>query len=435
MNGQHGDHASPGSSQQSINHHSPAHSQSQFNTSSSLNPALLGSSSSFDQNSFQAQLEAGNDGQSLYDSQNNDFLNQNQQSSGFGLGGSNEQAFFQQDQFNDFKPAISQAQQNQFHRPTVDTNHTSSPPPPFIATTTQPGQNSFGGDFDLFQGSNIQNENLIDPNLLVQAENASSPGSSQSQSNMASSLAPNHSISPPHSQQAYDAPSPHSYAPRSPNMHARNSLDPSSAAFPQGTDWSVVQAQLQSEAFSQHRRAPSDHSEISSVTHSPMIPTIESFEPMHYQPSPLMASQPDGSMMSELVGIEQFSLSDNRISPIPSPAMSPHLSPQHISGPNDSNFRLSPHPDPQAWQRPRSPFEQHQEAFPSFGNNQQPQMTAPEIQVDLAPPYNQHPSIGFKSGMDDNNLSPPARSKYFSISKTRNKITNCYRLSTKSRTL
>jgi transcription factor CRZ1 len=112
-------------------------------------------------------------------------------------------------------------------------------------------------------------------------------------------------------------------------QHSRHqSLDPASAAYPQGSgsaDW-------QGMSFQHHRRAPSDHSDISSNAPSPFLPHTEVGESIENSHSPMMGAQQD-----ELgaFGIENFSINDphqSQVSPGHSPYISPRLTPQQSQG-------------------------------------------------------------------------------------------------------
>ena len=112
-------------------------------------------------------------------------------------------------------------------------------------------------------------------------------------------------------------------------QHSRHqSLDPASAAYSSGsgpTDW-------QGMTFQHHRRAPSDHSELSSNAPSPFLPHAEVVEPMDNGHSPMIGAQSDGM---NAFGIENFSINDHQqaqISPGHSPYMSPRLMPQSNLG-------------------------------------------------------------------------------------------------------
>ncbi|KIV78736.1 hypothetical protein, variant [Exophiala sideris] len=95
-------------------------------------------------------------------------------------------------------------------------------------------------------------------------------------------------------------------------QHSRHaSLDPSSAY---GDNYDGIN-------FQQHRRAPSDHSEISSASHSPYLAHAELNEPSDLGHSPFLSAQPD---TSNAFGMEGFSLSGDQAS-YRSPRLLPHM--------------------------------------------------------------------------------------------------------------
>jgi hypothetical protein len=244
------------------------------------------------------------------------------------------------------------------------------------------------------------------------------------------------------------APSPHSQVasqmPFLASQHSpRNSLDPSSAAFPHGPppDWTM----LQGPAFQGHRRSPSEHSDMSSVAPSPYLPNLDgSFgagEPQQpqQQQSPLLNSQSDFFAQDGL-GIEHFTISDNpqqqnhRLSPGPSPGVSPRLSP-HLGEQqlgvifNGTNFVLPQDVGAAAAAaaagagagtlqldvRPGA----KQERIPSLQLNSgagelgsAAQMATPEINIEYAAPLKQQ-NLEPPQTVDDNNaLSPPERGEF-----------------------
>jgi hypothetical protein len=212
--------------------------------------------------------------------------------------------------------------------------------------------------------------------------------------------------------------------------HSRNtSLDPSSAAYPQqlqGGEWGGM-------GFRQHRRQPSDaHSDVSSSAHpSPYLGnTLDSFDQVDHH-SPLLGAQQDPAVYDGVMGISQFSISDNRMNQI-SPGHSPHISPRLIpqqpqlpSFTSGDNFGLMQsyapmnHNQYNGQQLDMFPG-QGQEAFPSLnhqsgidynGNNEA--MSPPEINIQLAPPSRQASFEPPKpEGGPDGALSPPDRSKH-----------------------
>src|SRR5205085_12634277 len=103
------------------------------------------------------------------------------------------------------------------------------------------------------------------------------------------------------------------------------SLDPSSAAFPNG-EW----AHVGNPAFQGHRRAPSDaYSDVSSSAHpSPYLSHTDHLEAD--QPSPLLSAQNDPAMFQDVMTLQHFTISQNNQGTTPghSPHISPRLPPQ-----------------------------------------------------------------------------------------------------------
>ena len=209
----------------------------------------------------------------------------------------------------------------------------------------------------------------------------------------------------------------------SPNHSRHASLDPS-AAFTNGqqpTEWAGM---LSGSQFQTHRRAPSEHSDVSSsVAPSPFMAQQDTFDAFDQSPSPMLNAQQDGQLYQESLGIEQFSLSEpqqHRSSPRHSPYVSPRMSPQPGLGlAQESNFITLQNPNHNFNGGPGSEIFTHPaESFPPFqpeerlGSNdmgQAAQMVPPEINVEYAPPTRQP---NFEPPRFENNidaLSPPDR--------------------------
>ncbi|KAI9885407.1 MAG: asparagine-linked glycosylation protein [Watsoniomyces obsoletus] len=229
----------------------------------------------------------------------------------------------------------------------------------------------------------------------------------------------------PHSQ--HHSPLEHQFGVHSAQHSPRHSLNPASAAFPQGqpfADWTA----LQGPAFQTHRRTPSEHSEVSSVAHSPFLPTSDTFDNMDAQRSPMLRSQPD-ALFQEGLGIEHFTISDNGanqgFSPVPSPHISPRLSPHSNLDPSQGGvggFMLSTDPGTNQFGGPMS-----SEMYPQVKSERIPsvqlnngsgelggyaaQMATPEINIEFAAPAKQQNLEPPRSLDDCNALSPPERSK------------------------
>ena len=253
--------------------------------------------------------------------------------------------------------------------------------------------------------SSPQNMNTTPPNLMP--PDTSSPGHGSPSATHAQAF------SPDHSRQA--------------------SLDPSSAQFPNGqqpTDWSGM---LSGAQFQTHRRAPSEHSDVSSsVAPSPYLSQQESFEAFESSHSPMLSAQQDPQLYHDALGIESFSLSEPqqqmqqqhqqhehispRHSPYPSPRMTPH---PDFGMPQENNFMLSNEmqqgnfngqPGPEIYTNPPN------HGFPPFGlrhessdMGQATQMAPPEINVELAPPSRQPNFEPLRPENDVDGLIPPER--------------------------
>jgi hypothetical protein len=202
------------------------------------------------------------------------------------------------------------------------------------------------------------------------------------------------------------------------------SLDPSSAAYPQGngTEW------LGMGGYRAHQRSPSDQlSDISSAHNSPYMQTLDSFD----HSSPMLNPSADPSF-SDGLGLGHFSLNDpqsaqNFYSPGHSPAISPRLMPQQNELPAftaDNNFGMVPAMSGQFGQPNDGPemFPSYgHDSFPAYGHNQPTspsdlgaadQMSPPEISIDYAPPAkDNHVNRPSRSIADGETLSPPIRRK------------------------
>ena len=225
--------------------------------------------------------------------------------------------------------------------------------------------------------------------------------------------------------------------------HSRHtSLDPSSAGFSHGQqqpDWTGM---LGDASFQQHRRAPSEHSDVSSsVAPSPFLAQQDSFEASYQGHSPMLNPQQDSSLYQEAMRIEGFTLSDAQqqqqqqqhqqrrpnMSPRHSPYVSPRMSPspglgisqesQFILPSNDLNGQFAGGPGPQIFTGQGDPGYQ---GFPmqhdSSDMGQAAQMAPPEINVELAPPSRQHTFEPSLAENDLDALSPPDRGKLYSLS-------------------
>jgi hypothetical protein len=194
--------------------------------------------------------------------------------------------------------------------------------------------------------------------------------------------------------------------------HSRHaSLGPEAALLPnQMGDWSQPQ-------FQRHRRSPSAHSDVSSVSPSPNLITSDSFDGDASGHSPLQQAS-DAGLYQDVLNIGNFSISDpgigspNHRSPSHSPAISPRIGPQQMPDLNHQQFGLVPpsggdfgtaagagYPNVQVTNDP----------FPSLqaglSGSDVSQMAPPSINIDYAPNNN---SLG-KPQLDQDSLTPPER--------------------------
>ncbi|MCJ1368254.1 hypothetical protein MMC16_007396 [Acarospora aff. strigata] len=295
-------------------------------------------------------------------------------------------------------------------------------------------------DFPLYQNGSGGQEQTFDPSFLLDPELQRAPQTQNPSINpaelMSNMSSPNsHTPTPPNllqpdlrsSSGQRASPSSNQSSLYTPNHSRHTSLDPSSAAFPLGqppTDWTGM---LGAAAFQGHRRAPSEHSDVSSsVAPSPFLVQQDSFESIDQNHSPHLNAQQDQTMYQDALAFEQFSLSDpqqlqQRISPGHSPYVSPRISPQHGLGISQENpFMLSQTTSNQFGVGPAPEIYTHQpeESFPSFqlrnGSTdlgQAAQMAPPEINVEFAPPSRQSSFEPTTANNDLDALSPPERGR------------------------
>lgn len=205
------------------------------------------------------------------------------------------------------------------------------------------------------------------------------------------------------------------------------SLDPSSAMFPQGqNEWTNMNA------YRGHRRTPSDYSDYSSHSNqaSPYMPTLDSFDANAHS-SPLLNPSQDPTFNGGL-GLEHFNLNENAVQQqqnYPSPGQSPHISPnlgpqQHALPPftADNHFGINATMNGGQYVQTQNGMDMFsgQEAFPSLNNQHSPgtdmgnadQMSPPAINIDYAPPAGVMDTS--RPGNDGEALSPPLRSESIS---------------------
>ncbi|PGH07818.1 hypothetical protein GX51_01528 [Blastomyces parvus] len=202
------------------------------------------------------------------------------------------------------------------------------------------------------------------------------------------------------------------------------SLDPASAAFLTSQPQSDWQGMLGNPVFQTHRRAPSEHSDVSSVAHSPYLSHHDAFDLDANNHSPLLSAQNDPGLYENALGMEAFTISDQAqhhgLSPGHSPYISPRLLPQQQSPEpgQDGSFLLTQHvnnqlgptspPDLYASRSEASPapaFQSHNSPAGDMG--QAAQMTPPSINVEFAPPSRTTSFGPAKPETDMDTLSPP----------------------------
>lgn len=207
----------------------------------------------------------------------------------------------------------------------------------------------------------------------------------------------------------------------SPHHSRHTSLDPTQVYSngQQQSDWTGM---LQGPQFQRHRRAPSEHSDVSSSAHpSPYMAQQESYESYEHNPSPMLNPQQDTQLYQDGLGIETFNLSEPNVqnrSPGHSPFVSPRMSPQRgLSISHDTHF--VPLVETQNNYN-GMPAPTQTEAFPQFppeqrlGSNdygQADQYDVPQINVEVAPSTRQPNMEPARFSNDLDTLSPPERGK------------------------
>ena len=218
----------------------------------------------------------------------------------------------------------------------------------------------------------------------------------------------------------------------SPNHSRHTSLDPA-AAYTNGQqqEWSGM---MQGPQFQGHRRAPSEHSDVSSsVAPSPFLAQSDNFDSFDQNPSPLLNPQQDSQLYQEGLGIENFNISDNHQRPSPrhSPFVSPLLSPQPGLGmAQDASFmtlseaqnKYAGNLTPEGYANPSEQFPTlpPEQRLPSNDYGQADQYDVPQINVESAPMPQQPAMENTRFQTDMDALSPPERGKHrptYSITK------------------
>lgn len=309
-------------------------------------------------------------------------------------------------------------------------------------TNAFPSFDLSNGDFDLLSNSAFDQTASLDPSVLSDLDSSSigllTPGTDFSGAPfdpMAATMQQPLQGASPHlmdemARGPSGSPSPHA----SPRFQAASflqnmnmsrargvseSLDPSSAMYPQGQhgEWTGMGG------YRSHKRSPSDNfSDISSNhQNSPYIGTLDSFDvPGHS--SPLLSSSQDPTFNDGL-GLQQFSLSEIQPfnhSPGHSPGHSPRMmpQPQHALPPftAENNFGLNANINVFNNEQ-RNDLDMFssigQEPFPPLNTQRSSpgadHMSPPEINIDYAPPTRPADHMN-RAGSSQDALSPPARS-------------------------
>ncbi|MCJ1358264.1 MAG: hypothetical protein MMC33_008263 [Icmadophila ericetorum] len=297
-------------------------------------------------------------------------------------------------------------------------------------------------DFEEYQQdlSGKQDLLMVDPNLPQENQSPHESINPQDLDIMNTMVSPHHSYGHQQHLMAMNARTMPSQSPGaqasyySPNHSRHVSLDPSSAyGQQQPTDWTGM---MGGASFQQHRRAPSEHSDVSSsVAPSPYLAQQDSFEGYDTNPSPGLSPQQDNAQYIDAMGIERFSLSDQvqqvqaqqqqqqqrGMSPARSPYHSPRLAPNNGLGIPESQFVLASNDMGNQYTAgpPQQIFngqaEQNFSGYPmkheASDLGQAAQMAPPEIKFELAPPSRQ---MNFENNRNDNDmdaLSPPERGR------------------------
>ena len=306
---------------------------------------------------------------------------------------------------NDFLDANSSTDlSNPFQQSDIAINKDLLMLDPSLQTGSQPPNQSIN-PADLMNNMPTPHNHLTTPPNVMSFESRSPPGQS---------------------------PSPQQNRMYSPNHSRQVSLDPARAAFSHGqqpTDWTGM---LGGASFQQHRRAPSEHSDVSSsVAPSPFLPQQDSFDTYDQNPSPLLNPQHDNLPYQDAFGIERFSLSDQQQhqqqqrqqhrgispghSPYVSPRMTPHpglgISQDFVLASNDLSSQFGGGPGPHIYNSTESDFGGMQMEHEASDMGQAAQMAPPEINVELAPPSRQPGYELHHTENDFDGLSPPERGK------------------------
>ncbi|KAG5987224.1 hypothetical protein E4U54_005087 [Claviceps lovelessii] len=192
------------------------------------------------------------------------------------------------------------------------------------------------------------------------------------------------------------------------SRHSRNaSLGPEAALLStQMGDWTQPQ-------FQRHRRSPSEFSDVSSVSPSPNLVSVDSFDDLSRH-SPLQRAS-DGSLYQDVLNIESFNINDGSQhgrSPSHSPAISPRITPQQIPDTRQMSLGLAP-PNAGFGGGLAFPGMQHGDSFPPLMSQDRvepPHMAPPAINIDFAPSNAKQGAYEpAKPRLDQDSLTPPER--------------------------
>jgi hypothetical protein len=404
--------------------HSPSPSPHAYHDAASglgLDPAV--SPSTFTSGRFTANTHSLHQGADPTYNFSTPFIDSTTQSQHIPQTTISDSPFAQQQQFqlqeNHFSP-----QEQSLHPKTEGDGQYSQ----YLNSNQQPFDDSFMYQQSMNQDPSFNPSLLLDPQLNPAASNQAGPSINPADLSRMSSPHQNHTpptLLPPEAHTSPNQPS----SPAStqgqfytPSHSRHTSLDPSSAMFSQGgqQDWQGMMGP----AFQGHRRAPSEHSDVSSsAVPSPYMAQQEAFESIEHNHSPLLNPQSD---YHDALGMESFNLSEpqpqpqQHISPHHSPYISPMVRPVQgpVMGPEtnfmltqqvNNHFSQAPAPELYAGNAMGSMHQRNGSA--DYG--QAAQMGAPpEINVQYAPSERTNSFEPGKPGVDADGLSPPVRSKY-----------------------
>lgn len=291
--------------------------------------------------------------------------------------------------------------------------------------------NANPNDYDFTQyglaGDNAGMQSAFDSSLLLDQQQPQQQHNTQNaqligQVNMGQMGSSNNLLSPEHHSSpgnSHTSP-PISSGPFYSPAHSRSaSLDPMSAAYMsnpnQAQEW---QNMLENPSFQSHRRAPSEHSEVSSVAHSPYAGQHDSFDALEGT-SPSLGAQNDPVLYDNTLAMDSFTLSEQQqqgLSPHHSPYVSPQIPSQDV---NSDSFMLNGQQNLTQFPALSHDFYTGQPDDAMLAGMQAPDLSGldpnqmsnmvppPSINVEFAPP-SRVPSFGPGGENDFDALSPPS---------------------------